>query len=90
MKLKRKIFSKNILIFLFYIFFAGGVGFAQNSVSYGMLAPESEITINFNNNKWTYSDGSDVNWGGSVVAGEHPYQNLILDTSKASITIILG
>lgn len=90
MKLKRKIFSKNILIFLFYIFFAGGVGFAQNSVSYGMLAPESEITINFNNNKWTYSDGSDVNWGGSVSAGEHPYQNLILDTSKASITIILG
>ncbi len=89
MKLKRKIFSKNILIFLFYIFFAGGVGFAQNSVSYGMLAPESETTIIWNNGNWTYSDDSVVNWGGSVAAGGHPDQNLILDTSKASITIIL-
>ena len=89
MKLKRKIFSKNILIFLFFIFFAGGVGFAQNTVPYGMLAPESETTIIWNNSKWTYSDGSDVNWGGSVAAGGHPDQNLILDTSKASITIIL-
>ena len=89
MKLKRKIFSKNILIFLFFIFFAGGVGFAQNSVSYGMLAPESETTIIWNNGNWTYSDDSVVNWGGSVAAGGHPDQNLILDTSKASITIIL-
>ena len=89
MKLKRKIFSKNILIFLFFIFFAGGVGFAQNSVSYGMLAPESETTIIWNNGNWTYSDDSVVNWDGSVSAGGHPEQNLILDTSKASITIIL-
>ena len=89
MKLKRKIFSKNILIFLFYIFFAGGVAFAQNSVSYGMLAPESETTINCNNGNWTYDNGDPVIWDGSVSDGGHPYQNLILDTSKASITINL-
>ena len=98
MKLKRKIFSKNILIFLFYIFFAGGVAFAGA----GKIKPAAEETINliWNGTNWTLdvdtdSDGnldmpSWLDQNDENVTGPNGTDDIIaLCTMNESITLTL-
>jgi len=88
MKLKRKIFSKNILIFLFYIFFAGGVAFAQQN---GILSPDSEVSLERIDNTWKYGNGDEVEWNdGSGNLVTEPWNVIVFDTSKAPITVTVS
>ncbi|MBR6582753.1 MAG: hypothetical protein IKK80_03980, partial [Treponema sp.] len=94
--MKRKIFSKNILIFLFFIFFAGGVGFAGA----GKIKPAAGETINliWNGTGWTATNGSgqtiDVKWLNQIdenFTGPNGTNDIIaLCTMNGSITLTLN
>ena len=89
MKLKR-LFCYKYFCFLFFLIFAGGVGFAGA----GKIKPtDSAVTIVWDGTAWRYENGNNVSWldkNDSTVTGPNGSNDIIaLNSTNYSITIRL-
>ena len=92
MKLKR-LFCYKYFCFLFFLIFAGGVGFAE-----GILKPDDDINIVWTGgypNYWEYCDDNGISTGNPVIWAPndnsgHVEDRMILNTDGGNITLFLN